>query len=197
MYRLATMASLLTRKDVIVVASASSLYGLGQKRFFEENCLQLEVGKEYDFKQLKKQLLRMQYKPIVAKIEHGMFEFKGDVLDIFSSTEKFVYRLHFNEEKLEIIEMKDSLTFESHGNKTKVNIWPATQFLQDISDLDTILEQINAEKELRVKEFEKQGMLVEAERIKKRVEYDIRMIKETGFVNGIENYSLYFDNRLP
>ena len=191
------MASLLTRKDVIVVASASSLYGLGQKRFFEENCLQLEVGKEYDFKQLKKQLLRMQYKPIVAKIEHGMFEFKGDVLDIFSSTEKFVYRLHFNEEKLEIIEMKDSLTFESHGNKTKVNIWPATQFLQDISDLDTILEQINAEKELRVKEFEKQGMLVEAERIKKRVEYDIRMIKETGFVNGIENYSLYFDNRLP
>ncbi len=197
MYRLATMASLLTRKDVIVVASASSLYGLGQKRFFEENCLQLEVGKEYDFKELKKQLLRMQYKPIVAKIEHGMFEFKGDVLDIFSSTEKFVYRLHFNEEKLEIIEMKDSVTFESHGNRTKVSIRPATQFLQDISDMDTILEQMNAEKELRVKEFEKQGMLVEAERIKKRVEYDIRMIKETWFVNWIENYSLYFDNRLP
>ena len=76
MYRLATMASLLTRKDVIVVASATSLYGLGQKRFFEENCLQFEVGKQYDFKALKKQLLHMQYKPIVSKIEHGMFEFK-------------------------------------------------------------------------------------------------------------------------
>lgn len=139
----------------------------------------------------------MQYKPIVNKIEHGMFEFKGDILDIFSSTEKFVYRLHFNEEILELIELKDALTFEHKENKNKVTLRPATQFLQDVSDIDTILEQMNAEKELRVKEFEKQGMLVEAERIKKRVEYDIRMIKETGFVNGIENYSLYFDNRLP
>jgi excinuclease ABC subunit B len=197
MYRLATMASLLTRKDVIVVASASSLYWLWQKRFFEENCLQFEVGKQYDFKALKRQLLHMQYKPIVSKIEHGMFEFKGDILDIFSSTEKFVYRLHFNEEILELIELKDALTFEHKENKNKVTLRPATQFLQDVSDIDTILEQMNAEKELRVKEFEKQGMLVEAERIKKRVEYDIRMIKETGFVNGIENYSLYFDNRLP
>ena len=197
MYRLATMASLLTRNDVIVVASASSLYGLGQKRFFEENCLQLEVGKQYDFKHLKKQLLHMQYKPILSKIEHGMFEFKGDVVDIFSSTEKFVYRLHFNEDNLELIELKDSVTFDHKENKHKVTIWPATQFLQDVSDLETILEQMNAEKDLRVKEFEQQGMLVEAERIKKRVEYDIRMIRETGFVNGIENYSLYFDNRLP
>jgi len=197
MYRLATMASLLTRNDVIVVASASSLYGLGQKRFFEENCLQFEVSKQYDFKALKKQLLHMQYKPIVSKIEHGMFEFKGDILDIFSSTEKFVYRLHFNEETLEFIELKDSLTFEHKENKNKITLRPATQFLQDTSDVDTILEQMNAEKELRVKEFEKQGMFVEAERIKKRVEYDIRMIRETWFVNGIENYSLYFDNRLP
>ncbi|MFA7298392.1 MAG: DEAD/DEAH box helicase family protein [Candidatus Absconditabacterales bacterium] len=197
MYRLATMASLLSRKDVIVVASASSLYGLGQKRLFKENCLQFEVGKQYNFKELKKQLLHMQYKLILSKIEHGMFEFKGDILDIFASTEKFVYRLHFNEETLELIELKDSLTFEHKENKNKVILWPATQFLQDISDLDTIIEQMDAEKNLRVKEFEKQGMLVEAERIKKRVEYDIRMIRETGFVNGIENYSLYFDNRLP
>ena len=87
--------------------------------------------------------------------------------------------MHFNEEILELIELKDSLTFEQKENKKKVTLRPATQFLQDVSDLDTILEQMNAEKELRVKEFEKQGMLVEAERIKKRVEYDIRMIKET------------------
>ena len=98
----------------------------------------------------------MQYKPIVAKIEHGMFEFKGDMLDVFSSTEKFVYRLHFNEEVLELIELKDALSFEHKENKNKVTLWPATQFLQDISDLDTILAQMNAEKELRVKEFEEQ-----------------------------------------
>ena len=76
-------------------------------------------------------------------------------------------------------------------------LWPATQYLQDTSDLEQILAQMQAEKDLRVKEFESLNMPIEAERIKKRVEYDIRMIRETGFVNGIENYSLYFDQRLP
>lgn len=197
MYRLGAMASLLSRPDVIVVASVSSLYGLGQKRFFQENCLQLEVGKEYLFELLKRQLLRMQYKPIQSKIEHGMFEIKWDIVDIFSSTEKYVYRLHFNEETLELIELKDATSFEYKGKLNKITVRPATQFLQDITDLDVILEQMNAEKEMRVKEFTEQKMFIEAERIKKRVEYDIRMIKETGFVNGIENYSVYFDHRLP
>ncbi|MEI6671847.1 MAG: hypothetical protein WCL02_00320 [bacterium] len=75
---------------------------------------------------------------------------------MFSSTEKSVYRLHFNEETLELIELKDSLTFEHKENKKKVTLWPATQFLQDVSNLETIIEQMDAEKELRVKEFEKQ-----------------------------------------
>lgn len=197
MYRLATMASLLSRKDVIVVASASSLYGLWQKRFFQENCLHLTVGQSYDFKELKKQLLRMQYKPIFWKIEHGMFEFRWEILDIFSSTEKFVYRCIFNEDVLEKIEMRDSLTFAMEWDRTKVSIWPATQYLQDVEDVDMILDLMNKEKDLRVEEFTKKNQLVEAERIKKRVEYDIRMIRETWFVNGIENYSLYFDRRLP
>ncbi|MEI8253598.1 MAG: hypothetical protein WCG25_07845 [bacterium] len=112
MYRLATMASLLSRDDVIVVASVSSLYGLGQKRFFEENCLQLKIKTEYKFKDLKRKLLHMQYKPVNGKIEHGMFDVKGETIDIFSSTEKFLYRLHFNEDELELIELRDSFTYE-------------------------------------------------------------------------------------
>ena len=197
MYRLATMASLLSRKDVIVVASASSLYGLWQSRFFEENCLQLYVGKKYDFNEIKRQLLHMQYKPVQWKIEPWMFDMKGDILDIFSSTEKYLYRCFFDEDTLERIEQRDSLTYELKAPVQKAMLWPATQYLQDLSDLERILSQINAEKELRIKEFEKLGMMVEAERIKKKTEYDIRMIRETGFVNGIENYSLYFDQRLP
>ena len=197
MYRLATMASLLSRKDVIVVASASSLYGLWQSRFFEENCLQLYVWKKYDFNEIKRQLLHMQNKPVHWKIEAWMFEMKGDILDIFSSTEKCLYRCFFDEETIERIEQRDSLTYELKWPVQKAMLWPATQYLQDTSDLELILQQINTEKELRVKEFEKLWMLVEAERIKKKVEYDIRMIRETGFVNGIENYSLYFDQRLP
>ena len=197
MYRLATMASLLSRPDVIVVASASSLYGLGQSRFFEENCLQLYVSHKYSFDAIKKQLLHMQYKPIQGKIEAGMFEIKGDILDIFSSTEKCLYRCFFDEETLERIEKRDSLSYELLEPVQKTMLWPATQYLQDVSDLEKILQQMDAEKELRVKEFEKMGMALEAERIKKKVEYDIRMIRETWFVNGIENYSLYFDQRLP
>lgn len=197
MYRLATMASLLSRPDVIVVASASSLYGLGQSRFFEENCLQLYVNHKYSFDAIKKQLLHMQYKPIQGKIEAGMFEIKGDILDIFSSTEKCLYRCFFDEETLERIEKRDSLSYELLEPVQKSMLWPATQYLQDVSDLEKILQQMDAEKELRVKEFEKMGMALEAERIKKKVEYDIRMIRETWFVNGIENYSLYFDQRLP
>jgi len=197
MYRLATMASLLSRDDVIVVASASSLYGLWQSRFFQENMLQLKVGQSYDFKEIKHQLLHMQYKPVHGKIEAWMFELQWERLDVYSSTEKSVYRCFFDEDVIERIEIRDSVTFELKAQANQVILWPATQYLQDTNDLETILQQIDLEKELRIKEFEKAWMLVEAERIKKRVEYDLRMIRETGFVNGIENYSLYFDKRLP
>lgn len=197
MYRLATMASLLSRDDVIVVASASSLYGLWQSRFFQENMLQLKVGQSYDFKEIKHQLLHMQYKPVHGKIEAWMFELQWERLDVYSSTEKSVYRCFFDEDVIERIEIRDSVTFELKTQTNQVILWPATQYLQDTNDLETILQQIDLEKELRIKEFEKAWMLVEAERIKKRVEYDLRMIRETGFVNGIENYSLYFDKRLP
>ena len=139
----------------------------------------------------------MQYKPVQWKIEPWMFDMKGDILDIFSSTEKYLYRCFFDEDTLERIEQRDSLTYELKAPVQKAMLWPATQYLQDLSDLERILSQINAEKELRIKEFEKLGMMIEAERIKKKTEYDIRMIRETGFVNGIENYSLYFDQRLP
>ena len=108
-----------------------------------------------------------------------------------------MYRCFFDEELLERIEKRDSLTYELQTIEQKAMLWPATQYLQDTTDLEQILAQMQAEKELRVKEFEKLNMPIEAERIKKRVEYDIRMIRETGFVNGIENYSLYFDQRLP
>ena len=197
MYRLWAMSSLLTREDVIIVASASSLYWLGQKDNFKNSTVYLEVGKTYRREDIKRQLLKIQYKPVQSKIEHWMFDIKWERIDIFSSTEKDLYRLHFNEDLLEFIEIRDATSFEFKGKKEHIVIWPATQFLQDISDLDNILIQMDKEKELRVQEFEKSWMMIEAERIKKRVEYDIRMIRETWFVNWIENYSLYFDRRTP
>lgn len=197
MYRLATMSSLLSREDVIVVASASSLYGLGQKEFFADHSLYLGVGEEYDFKELKRKLISMRYEPVQSKIEPGMFDFQGEVLDIYSSTEKHVYRCFFNEERLEMIQLKDSLTYEPRGNVTHTTIWPATQYLQNVDNLPEILDNILREMDARATDLEKAGSLVEAQRLRKKVDYDVRMIRETGFVNGIENYSPYFDKRLP
>jgi len=108
-----------------------------------------------------------------------MFDIQGERIDIFSSTEKDLYRLHFNEDVLEFIEVRDSTTFEYKGKREYIRIWPATQFLQNTEDLANIIQKMDQEKEVRVKEFLDAKMPIEAERVKKRVEYDIRMMRET------------------
>lgn len=197
MYRLWTLASLLTRSDVIVVASVSALYGLWQKEFFQKHSIFFEVGKQYDFKELKKRLLTMQYQPVQSKIEQGMFDFKGDMVDIYLSTENILYRCFFSDDTLEMIQQKDPISFQDIWTVTNCTIRPSSQYLQDMSELEQILKDIEAEMLVESDVFEREGKLVEAQRLRKRVSYDLRMIKETGFVNGIENYSIYFDKREP
>ena len=113
-------------------------------------------------------------------------------MDIFSSTDPLVYRLLFNEDELEIIQLKESESFKDLGTRDKVHIWPSSQYLQDMSDLDPILVAITKEMEARVLELKKAGKELEAHRIQKRVSYDVRMIKETGFVNGCVVPTAYF-----
>jgi len=197
MYRLATMASLLTRKDVIVVASASALYGLGQKEFFMDMSLELKKWEDYEYRELKKKLIKMQYQPVQSKVEPWMFDFKGEQVDIYSSIESVMYRLYFNEDTLEFIEKKDGLTFRDLWTLDKLVIRPATQYLQDNSDVEDILQNITKEMDIRKKEFDQRNMILQAHRIEKRIQYDVRMIRETWFVNGIENYSPYFDTKKP
>jgi excinuclease ABC subunit B len=197
MYRLGALASLLTRPDTIIVASVSSLYGLGDRSEFVKNSLNFRIGLEYDFRDIKSKLLAMQYHPVQSKIEQGMFDIQGEMIDIYSSIEKKLYRLVFDEDKLEHIIVRDPLTFADQGMIQQVTIWPSSQYLQDMTNTEAILSAMHAEMSPRVAELEKAGKLLEANRLQKRVEYDIRMIRETGFTNGIENYSLYFDGRTP
>ena len=196
MYRLSTLSSLLSRKDVIVVSSVSALYGLGSRETFEKYTLTFEVWKEYNFSEIKKKLLYMQYKPVQWKIEPWMFDFRWEILDIFSSIDNIVYRLIFDEEELAMIQMKDSLSWKDLWTLKKVTIWPATQFLQEMDQLDTIIKLIKQDLDERVNQLKKQWKNLEAERLKKRTMYDIRMIQETWYVNWIENYSPYFEWRL-
>ncbi|MDP2670070.1 MAG: hypothetical protein Q8O99_03655 [bacterium] len=156
----------------------------------------METDKVYPLDELKRQLIRMQYHPVHGTIEAGMFDIHGEMADIYASTDKILYRLHFNDEMLEHIEIRDPLTYQPKGNVDHITLWPATQYMQNLGNLDKILQAIEAEMKERVKRFTKHGQLVEAQRLQKRVMYDIKMIKETGFVNGIENYSPYFENRL-
>ena len=197
MYRLATMASLISRPDTLIVSSVSALYGLWSKDEFAKRMLKMQVWEKYDFDELKRQLIAMQYQPSSWKIEQWMFDFKGEMVDIFSSTENEFFRLIFNYDVLEMILVKDPLTWEDKWSQTKLTLWPATQFLQKMDELEPILNAIKNELEMVYKEYNEAGKIVEAERIYKRTNYDIRMIKETGFTNWIENYSFYFDKRAP
>ena len=116
MYRLATMASLLTREDVIVVSSVSALYWLWSKETFEKSMIQLEVWKKYDHNTLKKQLIALQYKPMHWKIEPGWFDFRWDIVDIYSTIENVIYRLIFDEDELVMIHLKDATTWKNIWN---------------------------------------------------------------------------------
>lgn len=196
MFRLSTMASLLSRDDVIVVSSVSAIYWLWNSTDFEKNRVHFEVGKEYNFEELKTKLIMMQYKPVQAAIEQWMFDVQGEMIDIYSSTEKELFRLIFNDTTLEYIQVKDALTYQLKWNRDHVTIWPATQYMQNMEWVDEILKEIEKEMEEREKWFTKHWFLAEAQRIRKRVTYDMKMIKETWFVQGIENYSPYFEWRL-
>ncbi len=196
MYRLATMSNLLTRKDTIIVSSVSAIYWLWTADLFIKSSIVLEVWKNYDFRKLKEKLLTIQYNIVKWDIEPWTFNVLWNMIDIYSSVEKIIYRIHFDENKIILIEKKDPVRWTRLWTTNKVTIWPATQFIQNNENLDYILMQIKNELEARINYFKNRNELVFAQRIKQRIEYDIKMIKETWFVSWIENYSRYFENRL-
>ena len=197
MYRLATMSNLLSRKDTIIVSSVSAIYGLWTAELFSKSSINLEVGSSYNFKTLKKNLLDIQYNPVKGDITAWNFNFLWNMLDIYSSIENIIYRVHFDEEKVIFIEKKDPITWEQIWKAEKITIWPATQFIQNMTNTNSILKEIEKEKNERTKYFKKHNELVFAQRIEQKVNYDIKMIKETWFANWIENYSRYFEWRNP
>lgn len=197
MYRLAAMSNLLSRKDTIIVSSVSAIYWLWEAELFIQSSITFEVWKQYNFQEIKQKLLSMQYNPVKWDIVPGTFNFLWNMVDIYSSIEDVIYRIHFDEEKVIFIEKKDPIKRSQIWTVQKVTIWPATQFMQNMDDLDNILQQIEQELKLRVDYFKKRNELLFAQRIQQRVQYDIKMIKETGFVNWIENYSRYFEKRIP
>lgn len=191
--KLRALSSVLSRNDVIVVASISCIYGAGNPEDFEDLSTKISVGENITRSALIAKLVDMQYSRNDVNLDHSTFRVRGDTIDIFLSYDDRVLRVEmFGDEIEKIIEI-DPLTQERLNQLDEVKIYPAKQFVVPEEKIKRAIEEIKADVEERLKEL---GPL-DAERLKRRVKYDLEMIEEVGYCTGIENYSSYFDRRKP
>lgn len=196
--RHAATSALLERNDVIVVASVSSIFGLGDPREYRDHVLSLHVGQEIERNQLLRDLVEIQFDRNDIDFQRGRFRVHGDVVEIFpASRDERALRVEFFGDEIDRIREVDALTGEIIGDREQVSIFPATHFLTSDDIMDTALPQIEAEMKEQVAKFTKEGKPLEAERIQQRTTYDIEMMREMGYTNSIENYSRYMDGRKP
>ena len=190
--------SLFERKDVIVVASVSCIYGLGAPENYSSMCLSLRPGDVVEKNNIIKKLIELQYQRNEIDFKRGTFRSKGDVVDIIPANKSDVgIRIDFFGDEVESISEIEVLTGKKVNTLDHLFLLPATHYVIGKNDLERIIEEIRHDCLVRVKQFEDQGKLIEAQRIKERVYYDLEMIKEVGYCSGIENYSRYFDGRMP
>lgn len=195
--RHAATESLLTRRDVIIVASVSCIYGIWEVEQYDKQAIRIEKWKEYILENLLRELVSMQFVRSVADWKPWMFLVKWDTLEIWPSSSEEIIRLEFWGDELDRITKIEYLTNELIEELDEIKIFPAKHFVTEKWIIEEVLPKIKSEMEERVKFFQENWKLVEAERIKMRTEYDMEMMNEVGYVNGIENYSMYLGNRKP
>ena len=195
--RLAATSSLLTRRDVVVVASVSCIYGLGSPEEWRERVLVLEVGEEHDRDEVLRKLIDSQYVRNDTVLGRGRFRVKGDVVEIQPANVETAYRVSFFGDDVEQITHFDPLTGEVYARLENLVVWPATEYVTSKPTVERAVDEIRDELERQVGHFEADGRMLEAHRIRQRTEYDMEMMKELGFCNGIENYSRVLEGRPP
>ncbi len=191
--------SLLSRKDVIIVASVSCIYGLGNPEDYTDTSFSLKTNQKISKEKIFEQLIKMQYTRNEIELKRGIFKSTGSIIDIYPpSSDLYAYRVYVEFDKVTEIQKINPLTMKVEEKNIKsILIFPATHYVAPPDKIEKVLETIRKDKEKEVKSFLKKGKAIEAERLKRRVEYDIEMIRQTGYCNGIENYSRYFDGRIP
>jgi excinuclease ABC subunit B len=195
--RLAATSALFTRRDVIVVASVSCIYGLGSPEEWRERVLILTVGEEHDRDLALRKLIDSQYVRNDSVLGRGRFRVKGDVVEVQPANSETAYRISFFGDEVEQISHFDPLTGEIFAHLDNVAIWPATEYVTSKPTIERAVDEIRHELEQQVRQFESENRLLEAHRIRQRTEYDLEMLKELGFCNGIENYSRILEGRAP
>ena len=187
--------ALLTRRDVIVVSSVSCIYGIGSPEHYAEMSFVVRPGEAVSQLDFIKALVGIQYHRNDLAFERGNFRVMGDTIDLFPANGEYAYRFEFGFDTLEVLKIVDPLTFEVRERPESIHIFPNTHYATPMDQLEKALVTIRAEYEQRLAYFEKHEKYLEAQRLSQRTKYDLEMLKETGFVKGIENYSRHLDGR--
>ena len=190
-------AALLTRRDTIVVASVSCIYGMGNPEEYRGNLLELHVGVDYDQRSLLRRLVDLQYDRNDMTLGRGNFRVRGDTIEVQPAYDETVTRIEMFGDTVERITIVDALTGETVNDMSEVLIFPATHYVAGDERMRKAVVGIEHELQVRLKQFETEGKLLEAQRLRMRTQYDLEMIAEVGFCNGIENYSMHIDGRSP
>ncbi|MBN09476.1 MAG: excinuclease ABC subunit B [Flavobacteriaceae bacterium] len=194
--RLSTTSSLLSgRRDVLVVASVSCLYGIGNPSEFKKNIISLKKGQKISRTKLLEKLVQSLYSRTVSVFDRGNFRVQGDVIDIYPGYDDFAFKIHFFGDEIDEIESFDTIKNMVLGRIDNINIYPANIFVSSPNILKNAIKQIQSDLFKQIKYFQSKGNKIEAKRLKERTEFDIEMIRELGYCSGIENYSRYLDGR--
>ena len=195
--RHSTTMSLLTRRDVIVVATVSAIYGLGTPQEYVDQSVRLKVGKEIERDKLLRRLVDIQYARNDMAFQRGTFRVRGDTLEIIPAYEELAVRVEFFGDEIEKLYYLHPLTGDVVREVDELMIFPASHYAAGPERMERAIRDIEAELEERLAELERQGKLLEAQRLRMRTTYDIEMMRQVGFCSGIENYSMHIDGRSP
>jgi excinuclease ABC subunit B len=195
--RHAATQALLTRRDVIVVASVSCIYGLGNPEEYQKFHLKLDVGDHHPRAELIRELIRIYFQRTSTDLTPGFFRAIGSAIEVMPTNEKVVYRIELSNDEIVSIQTLDAVSRMVRAEPKTLFIFPAKHFVSTEDQVKRAIESIKAELVDQLAKFEKEGKLLEAERLKRRTTYDIAMIREVGYASGIENYSRHFDGRAP
>ena len=193
--RHAATQDLLTRRDVIIVASVSCIYGIWDIEEYKDQVFSLEVWKNYEMEEILKKLITIQYKRAWADFKSGNFQVLWDVLEIFPASSEYIYTIEFWWNEISQITLRNHLTWEIYEYLQEIDIFPAKHTVSSKATIERIVPEIKKELEERLKFFESIWDVLKHERLKAKVEYDLEMMQEVGYVNWIENYSRYIDGR--
>ena len=190
-------AGLLTRRDTIVVASVSCIYGMGNPEEYKGQLLDLSVGVDYDMRSILRRLVDLQFDRNDMTLGRGKFRVRGDTIEVHPSYEETVLRIEMFGDTVDRLTMIDPLTGETLSDLPRTQVFPATHYVAGDERMRKAVIGIEAELQERLAWFEKEGKLLEAQRLRMRTQYDLEMIQEVGYCNGIENYSMHIDGRSP